>query len=945
MQKYCLKLFAFLICYSSCHFLEAREYPHIITNNGNKETILQKIEQQDWAKAIYRKTVHEIEPYVERHQTDPEWILSRYLMNRIEGRYYTRFISDREGTRLTAYEGNAPYPTVRVSPHKRGPVTPQGGSYRMPDIEELTPYDTSMTMMLLNTDTKTFEQVDPQALVGRINGRFNDMAYKAGVIYWLTGDERYAGFAADLLDQWVKGAFYQQPIEGPGRTGFLDIQTLGDEASKPMILAYDFVEPYMKANGYDLSFYEPVFEKIAQTLAFRGYAGNNWYAAESATMVAAALALQDAGKRDYYLQFHLSRDTVNNGIGQLALPSTVKIWLTDDGHWREPGGYHNYPVLKLLESALFLENNGYEVFNRFPQLFKSSYAMVRYSFPDLTAAAFGDTGRAKQSMDCLEIGLLMAGKYKMPVFDEILSVIKLFQENGYDRSKNDITALICYMPEIAAKKVSPFRWERSETLDFAHAYYQRNGMDAENGLMYVVQGASYNHNHANGMAMELYGKGAVTGADPGNGPNYDHPMHTDYYAVWAAHNTVVAAGRSSSVPRVREGGGTKRIGRIELVAMEPEPKAKAASANFSYTDTKYYEMSTQTHQQRTMAIIRTSDSTGYYLDIYRSDNDISNDYLYHNEGDELLLLDEEEAPLSTSPASYPAVEEDIPGLRFLKNAKTAGLCKKPVIARFISAQSNGGARIMDVRMPASGNKYYYTARAPETKTVAAPYNRLPTPVLTIRTEGDVNAWKDPFIAAYEPYRNTRKGEIKSISRKLFDDGNRVVVHVKRKQGEETVMHATGHNRDFRLDNLTFTGDFGIFSSKNDREYSFYTGRGRVIGNTNYTLKAVGDSDIAASLSVNEGIIAVYVSAPAGLSIDDPSVYNIMYTAEDGKEVQVKRPAKGRFEIMLPAGEHRLICKQDASGDRLTAYSGFPNRSGTELRVKFASRTVREQNYG
>ena len=47
-------------------------------------------------------------------------------MNRIPGKRYTRFISDKEGTQLIGYEGDAPVPTVRVSPHKRAPITPQG---------------------------------------------------------------------------------------------------------------------------------------------------------------------------------------------------------------------------------------------------------------------------------------------------------------------------------------------------------------------------------------------------------------------------------------------------------------------------------------------------------------------------------------------------------------------------------------------------------------------------------------------------------------------------------------------------------------------------------------------------------------------------------------------------------------------------------------------------
>jgi hypothetical protein len=274
----------------------AEKHPHILVKDEDKAAVLDKIEKQAWAKQIFNQMKDRLDGYVVRHQTEPDWILDRYLMNRIPGKRYTRFISDKEGTQLIGYEGDAPVPTVRVSPHKRSPITPQGRAYVVPEIEDVVPKDTSMTMNLLNPGTQEYERVDPQAFVAAINGKINTLAYEASVIYWLTGDEKYAKFAADILNQWVSGVVYQEPIDGPGRTGFLDIQTLGDEKEKPLILAYDFLYPYLVKYKYPLENYDKAFEKVAWTLSFRGYAGNNWFAAESSTLVAAALSLKDARK-------------------------------------------------------------------------------------------------------------------------------------------------------------------------------------------------------------------------------------------------------------------------------------------------------------------------------------------------------------------------------------------------------------------------------------------------------------------------------------------------------------------------------------------------------------------------------------------------------------------------------------------------------------------------
>ena len=420
--------------------VKAAQYPHILVHNNDKSVILDKIEKEEWARLIFENTKKRLAVYVERHKTNPNWILDRYLMNRVPGKRYTHFVSDRGGTKLVEYKGDAPVPTIRVSSHKRTPITPEGKPYVAPKIEDVIPQDTSMTMNLLNPSTKQFERVDPQQYVSKINGEINELAYEAAVLYWLTGDESYARFAADILDQWVNAAVWQYPIEGPGRVGYLDIQTLGDEKSKPLILAYDFLYPYLQEKGYSLKNYDTVFERVAWTLSFRGFATNNWFAAESSTLVAAALSLSDKAKRDYYLGFYLKNDTVSNGCGQLSLPSAAKIWFTPDGHWKEPGGYHNYPVSKLMEAAMMLENSGYEVFKEYPVLLQAAYVMLKYSFPDMTASAFGDTGRPMQSMECLEIAIKMAQKYSLPVLPDLIGAACLLESRvGYDRSKTGIT--------------------------------------------------------------------------------------------------------------------------------------------------------------------------------------------------------------------------------------------------------------------------------------------------------------------------------------------------------------------------------------------------------------------------------------------------------------------------------------------------------------------------
>lgn len=818
----------------------AEKHPHILVKDEDKAAVLDKIEKQAWAKQIFNQMKDRLDGYVVRHQTEPDWILDRYLMNRIPGKRYTRFISDKEGTQLIGYEGDAPVPTVRVSPHKRSPITPQGRAYVVPEIEDVVPKDTSMTMNLLNPGTQEYERVDPQAFVAAINGKINTLAYEASVIYWLTGDEKYAKFAADILNQWVSGVVYQEPIDGPGRTGFLDIQTLGDEKEKPLILAYDFLYPYLVKYKYPLENYDKAFEKVAWTLSFRGYAGNNWFAAESSTLVAAALSLKDARKRNYYLDFYLNRDTVVEGCGQLSLPSAAKLWFTPDGHWKEPGGYHNYPVSKLIEAALMLENNGYQIFNQYPILLKASYVMLKYSFPDLTASAFGDTGRPRQSMECLESAILMADKYQLPILPDLLNAAMILEQAGqYDRSKSGLTGLLCYLPELPkAKSMENHLWNRSEKLDFASCYLQRNGIDPQYGLMSVVQGATYNHNHSNGMSMELYGAGAVQGIDPGNGPTYEHPMHVNYYTQWAAHNTVVAAGASTSVTPFNGGGGTKKIGQVELVSMEPLAGEKAISDEFSYTWTKYKDGSTETNQDRLLSILRIDEKHGFYVDFYRSDNAVSNDYLYHNIGDSVILYTQEGKILKQDEVhSYPCVGKDRPGLRYFRSVRTTGVNESAVVALFSARQLNTGASFMKMWMPASSDVSYFTALAPEAKTASSPYQGKPSLVVTMRKEKP--AVREPFVAVYEPVsKDLSAGSIVSVERiKLNSKGKEgCAVKVNTKDGDTFTLVNSLKDGAVVVEDQKYNADFAIFAKRKGKNI-VYVGNGAFFENKEFKIES------------------------------------------------------------------------------------------------------------
>ncbi len=892
-----IKLILLVSIFLPC-FMVSAQNPHILVNAGDKQEVLKKIEQQSWAKTIFTDMEKEVSPYADRHLTDPQWILSRYLMNRIPGKRYTRVYSDNSGQRLIKWEGDAPVPTVRVNTYLRTPITEKGTSYRKPSIEELVPNDTSKLMNLFNPETGQKEWVDPEAYITGINREINGLALDAAIIYWMKGDEKYAKFAADLLDQWVKGAYYQEPIIGPCRTGFLDMQTLGDAAHRPMILTYDFLKNFMRQKGYDMHWYETVFEKIASTLAFRGFWNNNWYAAESSTMVFAALSLENQQKKDYYLQFFLSKDTINGGCGQLALPSTVEKWLTHDGHWKEPGGYHNYPVGNLLISSLALEKNGYDIFRKFPALFKASYAMLKYSFPNLTVGAFGDTGRASQSAESLEIGLIGAVKYNQPELPEMLASMKKLIDGGmYKRERSGFLGLLCFLPEIP-EATTTYQWPRTGTLDFARLFLQRNGTNPETGLMAEVQGATYNHNHNNGMAMELYGCGTILGIDAGTGPNYEHPTHRNYYSQWAAHNTVVAAGMSGSVP-FSGSAGSKNIGQIELAAMEPVPDEDAVSPDYSFTDTRYFDKSTNTSESRTLAVVRTSATSGYYIDIFRSDNPVSNDYVYHNIGDRLTFLNEKRETLKTVETTYPLTDKDYPGFRFYTGVQKLESYPGNLTARFSAKDEDSNPIFMQALIAGNEGRTYYRAFSPKTKTSGKQYHDKELPLFTIRTEAE--AGTKPFIVVYEPYKGEKGYSLERISVEKRNDGETFTCLTVFSKGgrKQQIFQSVDPTQKITSGTGTFTGYFGIAGYAGNKLTSIYLGKGTEIAEGGYSLKSTTE-DGSANLMVDGKIRKISCNQETEVGLPLPKVRKaILKFGSIQNELKITRTEKGIL-VTVPA---------------------------------------------
>ncbi|MEN8775802.1 MAG: hypothetical protein ABF268_01955, partial [Polaribacter sp.] len=243
-------------------------------------------------------------------------------------------------------------------------------------------------------------------------------------------------------------------------------------------------------------------------------------------------------------------------------------------------------------------------------------------------------------------------------------------------------------------------------------------------------------------------------------------------------------------------------------------------------------------QERTLGLIRTSSTTGYYVDVFRSKSKLPNeyhDYLYHNIGDK-LVFENKDLKLKKTPNRYMqnANEEWIhnkkyrnPGWHFFKKVKSSKTYDKDVRATFHTKRLKTGKVFMQLDIPSFKNREYTKVKAPITFESPEPYNKLQTPTLIIRNKGE--AWQNPFVVVYEPFNESEEPSIQSVT-KIEQDGIYKGLIIKSKTPKEELIQyiiTQSKNQVFKNDAIYFKGSYAVITlNKDETLKSIYVGEGQ-----------------------------------------------------------------------------------------------------------------------
>ncbi len=776
---------------------------YLTTQEGKKETG-RLIEKEEWAKEVFARLKERTDRYVDRGS---DWLSSRLLMHwnthatdvYIKGEYYDHAGGEK-----------APAPTV-VFTGARSHAT----NYRRPKLEELEPYqEDPRGMYLENTALKTYEWVNigkTGRIVESVNREIVELARDAAFLWWMTGEEKYAKAADAVFDTYATGLYYRNvPVDlnhGHQQTlvGMTSFEVIHEDVLNDLVPLYDFLYDYLRLHRPEkMDIYAGAFKKCADNIIAKGVPHNNWNLLQARFVMNIALVLeddsayQDKKGRQYYIDYLLNKSSIRQwSLKRLADygfdPST--------GIWAECPGYSSVVVGDYSSFMnLFDRNLGIDLTKEIPVLPKAVEAMPQYLFPNRMVCGFGDTHPGGLRTDIFRYMVSNARQHgKKDDERKFTAMLKLFDPSASlpaAERKNMPVAVTSFFAEKPLEidgKTEAGRIDDYVTPSFyapnVSWLVQRNGMDRRNSLMVSLNASEGNHMHANGISMELYGKGYVLGPDAGIGKTlYQGLDYLEYYSQFPSHNTVCVDG-ISSYPVM------KSCHSFELRHLYPQSGERVGYQPVSYSEVYFREPETYSDQTRLNGIVNTSDSTGYYIDVFRSrkveGGDKMHDYFYHNLGQEMTLEAADGQSLNLQPTEELAFAGGhLYAYSYIYDKKSA-VTEKDVKADFTVRMPDKDDITMTLWMKGEKDREVFSALSPMTEGLSRikdmPYVIADQPTLTFVARQRGEAWNRPFVAVYEPHTLREPSRIRRVTFPEVEGKGKVGVKVELVDGNTDLI--------------------------------------------------------------------------------------------------------------------------------------------------------------
>ena len=683
-----------------------------------------------------------VDAYRDSVQLHPDWLLSRLQM------YWTSHATDVyvSGETFSHAGGQrAPAPTVKYNGTRSF-----ASNYDRPRLEQVVPYDDDeqSSVTYINRTTRQQEKVHPSKTgcnIATLNRDILGIARDAARLWQLTGDTCYATMALGVFDTFMQGIYYrnvpQDLNHGHQQTlvGMTTFEVIHEDAVNECTEIYRILKEKLSAKS---GLYEAAFKKWADNIVQNGVPHNNWDIIQANFIMKIALVLQgddhysDHRGREYYLSLLTDRSSLRQwSMKRLADYGFCPV----SGIWCESPGYSVGVVGDFVSFANTVDQaTGRDMFSELPAIERGLFAQAQYLFPNRMICGFGDTHPNYLNTRPIDIMADYARRHDNQPLLARLSDLK--QAVQPDAPVADVSRYVS--PTFHAPGVS---W-----------LMQRTGMHPQHDLAISLNGSLGNHQHANGISMELYGKGYVLGPDAGIGQAlYSGLDYQEYYSQMPSHNTVCVDGVSSYPVMMSQHG------------FEVDFHASNADT-MTCSQVRFLEPETQALQLRTNGAVKTSAEGGYYVDIFRSrrtdGKDRFHDYFYHNLGQRMTLTATDGSDLHLQPTDELAFAGGhLYAYSYIYNKESA-TTDRNVKAAF----SIEGGATMTMWMQGAADREVFSALSPvnmeyERLGSRMPYDVGKQPVLTFVARQRGEAWTHPFVAIFEPSDSSEPSQIADVS--------------------------------------------------------------------------------------------------------------------------------------------------------------------------------------
>lgn len=747
------------------------------------------------------KLKEKIAPWVQQVEQQPDWLYSRLQM------YWQSHATDvyvnSESFKQPAGE-RAAVPTVKFN-GTRGTES----AYNRPALQDLVPYDDDAegNVTYVSKSSGKMEKAHPSKTgcnIASVNRQILGIARDAAKIYAETHEKQYADMALPVLTTFLKGIYYRNvPTDlnhGQMQTlvGMTTFEVIHEDAVSEISDMYPILRPLMSAE--DQKECDGALKKWAENIIANGVPHNNWNLYQADFIVKIALVLQpdnayaDHKGRDYYLNYVVNESSIRQWsmkkLAEFGFDPVAKTWY-------ESPGYSLGVVKTFVDFANRLdEKAGIDLFEEIPMLIEGVKRLPEYLFPNRMIAGFGDTHPTYIGPEVADRIISYARRHgKQQLIDEMEMLKKAILPAAPCKDVNPYVRNIFHAPNVS--------W-----------LVQRSGMNKQNDLMVSLNGSLGNHQHANGLSMELYGKGYVLGPDAGIGKYlYSGFDYLEYYSQMPSHNTVVVDGVSSYPVMMSQHA-------FEVVDT-------ASTKGLSYSVLSFREPETNANQQRTTAIVKTSKQGGYYVDIFRSKRndgkDKMHEYFYHNLGQSMTVCDAQGKALKMQPTEETAFAGGhLYAYSYIYNKECAdmtGVVKtsfKTQLDKPIEGYPN--QITMDMWMLPQENRKITQALSPVNmeyeRMQNQPYDIDEQPVLTFIARQQGEAWNHPFVCIYEPSSCDAPSEIASVEafQPQSDDPAAVGVMVKLKNGRTDYIFSSATGAKMRYGKMKVQGYYVVVNN-------------------------------------------------------------------------------------------------------------------------------------